>query len=621
MKKIYTYNDIKNFSRKFKTLPEVLTIEKVHQLIHNPPARARWRTKFNVKPLIFILMTSLILAGLLSLYINQATETNDSPNATNQNAIMVENVENENKNVVRSQEATNSRNDISNNTVSAIIGSKNTQKDIEKSVLTDTVLDKVRSEDAAKSNAGKGLNWPADTILESKQFYVDLTDEELEKLGIHNIKGNLFYCNKSGKYITCDWLPKELDHLEKDTTYHSFKRVFTTSKHFNNHKAFYDHREYHNMDTLLPVIVSVWDNLDSLYKEDIWWFTVNKELFEVLPKRYKYLEEIYSELRRLKKQHPEHLFINYFDIEKRSNSFINTKKLELNLEELKKFGFEFIQDTLTVKELKVIVKEKYKNYSQYKNRMEKILKRETLNLNDTCIIVRNIFRLKNNKSHSVIEAKYKKPLNSDFGGTFETTSYSNEIWKSDNIKPELVTDTLGRVASVKKDSVKQDSINYNLLIPIKINFAQFSFFEKQNKEEYLFWYKPTPKFFELLPDYIRFSLKNEYDAIIDNKTETASSCTYFEVCKSTLQINKYSVYPNPASKMLNIEFTLSEEIEGSFHLIDLGGNPVQTFLSASILQQGVNTFTFEIKDIAPGIYILMLQTNKGFRTQRLIVTE
>jgi len=70
------------------------------------------------------------------------------------------------------------------------------------------------------------------------------------------------------------------------------------------------------------------------------------------------------------------------------------------------------------------------------------------------------------------------------------------------------------------------------------------------------------------------------------------------------KINKFTaedlmVYPNPASDILTLEYSLSEEIKGELTILDMLGNTVQNIKISSNL----NKVTFNLNKLSAGIYV------------------
>ena len=87
MKRQYTEQEINLFFTRFKQLPEYFEIEKVHQLINNPDAKATRRINLKFKPFKFMIMTSLFIVGISSLLIwfapNKIAEYGDYEHSNN----------------------------------------------------------------------------------------------------------------------------------------------------------------------------------------------------------------------------------------------------------------------------------------------------------------------------------------------------------------------------------------------------------------------------------------------------------------------------------------------------------------------------------------------------------
>jgi hypothetical protein len=124
-----------------------------------------------------------------------------------------------------------------------------------------------------------------------------------------------------------------------------------------------------------------------------------------------------------------------------------------------------------------------------------------------------------------------------------------------------------------------------------------------------------------LPDRISEELRLEYNAILKGATLPQSNCTYFEACKSTLDVDGMKIYPNPANQTINVDFSLPAAAAGYISLVNISGAQIKVLVSDTNFQEGANHFTANVSDIAPGIYMVMIKTDNGFKTQRLIVTR
>jgi hypothetical protein len=69
MEKSFTQQDIEKFLSDFRNLTNPYKMEKVHQLLNNPYAKAKNAVKLNYNPFNFIIMTSAFILGLSALLI------------------------------------------------------------------------------------------------------------------------------------------------------------------------------------------------------------------------------------------------------------------------------------------------------------------------------------------------------------------------------------------------------------------------------------------------------------------------------------------------------------------------------------------------------------------------
>ena len=312
----------------------------------------------------------------------------------------------------------------------------------------------------------------------------------------------------------------------------------------------------------VPVVVEA-------QKTQIYWFTPTKSLFDKLPERYSYIETAIRNLQQLKKTCPQKNFINYWSQE--VSVFDKIYFIELSKAELEKIQFKISKDKLVVSD-----KDDF-------NRLE----------------------LYSNSSQSI------KGIDSKL--TFPPNPF-----------PMAITDTLGRgryfPVYSKTEDVNRDYIinNLNTLIPVRVNLEEII---PPRKETLVFWFYPTDEFISALPDRLKYDLKFELDAINDGTFKSASSCTYFEACKSTLVLEDLKVYPNPANQNISIQFSLANSIDGHISLVNISGEQVKTIVSDRTFDIGMNLFSVNLSDLPTGVYLISIITEKGFKTQRILVSR
>jgi hypothetical protein len=78
-----------------------------------------------------------------------------------------------------------------------------------------------------------------------------------------------------------------------------------------------------------------------------------------------------------------------------------------------------------------------------------------------------------------------------------------------------------------------------------------------------------------------------------------------------------TVYPNPATGFTQISFYAQNNGNARLNIIDMTGKIV--FSEQQSFLEGNNTFVAELHNIAAGIYLVQVQTDKGINTERLTI--
>jgi len=183
-----------------------------------------------------------------------------------------------------------------------------------------------------------------------------------------------------------------------------------------------------------------------------------------------------------------------------------------------------------------------------------------------------------------------------------------------------MTDTLGRRFYVVNSITTKDSLPkiMNILVPVRINLSEIV---SKNQEVIICWYYPTLEFLNSLPKKIGSEIKSELNNITNDSKGSSISCNYFEVCKSSLELNNFKLYPIPASSSITIEFENSEEIIGSISIVNLAGLKLRELLPNTTFLSGHNSYQMNLSGINSGIYLISINTKRGFKTQRIIVSQ
>jgi PKD repeat protein len=84
--------------------------------------------------------------------------------------------------------------------------------------------------------------------------------------------------------------------------------------------------------------------------------------------------------------------------------------------------------------------------------------------------------------------------------------------------------------------------------------------------------------------------------------------------------SKLSVYPNPASQNITVEFLLQESTDIKWNILDITGRVIKT-ADASAFVSGNNKATIETDELINGLYFIQLVSDKGSKTTRFIISK
>lgn len=170
--------------------------------------------------------------------------------------------------------------------------------------------------------------------------------------------------------------------------------------------------------------------------------------------------------------------------------------------------------------------------------------------------------------------------------------------------PLLITNPDGKgwrtiAMDTKQPKDSMDRLLANL-IPVLVKSGQSYTAGEQKRgllhPDILLWYQQTPAFNQKLPPGFL----------------SAANCSYKEECVSKINLLKeLKVYPNPLEEEIHIEFILEKANPVEIKLIALGGQEIANFGIQKTVLAGANNLTLKSPVLAPGIYILLLQTPSG----------
>jgi hypothetical protein len=189
----------------------------------------------------------------------------------------------------------------------------------------------------------------------------------------------------------------------------------------------------------------------------------------------------------------------------------------------------------------------------------------------------------------------------------------------------------------------------NSLVPVLITAPNAT------KDEAVFWFKPTPEFLKVLPEAIAQEIAAEYQLLSQEKkpevpdsknnlknaktdpkaappTDSANASVaqrraakegykYFEASGAGISTaRQVDLFPNPAQDKISIALNLERPDKLRISLTDISGRVIKMLNPLQGMAAGQLLHTCSVKDVPPGIYVLVIESASGEKqTQRLII--
>ena len=601
MKKIYTQQDINEFFNHFKELRNSYELEKVHQLINNPNAKARHSVKLNHNPLKFIIMTTAFIVSVTTLLFWLIPNKNIE--VTNHHVIKTERNRNQvSLSEVNEKKVNTNENQINKSNIPAVKtnSSRKINSEDDFYLINANKYPKEKSEIETFKNFSES-QLQADTIFDGQKFIVSLSDEEMVRLGFFLDGTGLYYKNNfmgETTYFHSRWESNsgEITHILPFENIHNKKGISSNYDFYPVaiSNILYTPREFKRQnfasmnDTLLPILVKR-SQLKYGNENLILWFKISENLFNKLPQRYKNLQSDFEKIINLKRQNRNTDLVKY----EARNVTEDLHLIELTQIELQKLGFIFKGNTISFK------------MPFFEINLFKEGQGVTINEDgDAEHFSADYIRLSDSSKMNIIE-----------NPQINLVYLSNESGEQ-NVQWE------GQNDDKKKNTFEYFQKKAQFLIPV---YLRKSDYPNQLYQNQIFWFAPSMALFDTMPDSIGQQLKREYIYITSEtkkrQENLSTTCIYFEACKSTLDVEDFKMYPNPAYLSATIEFSLPVSTTGWISLVSISGTPVKFLVQTTSFSQGRNSFSIDVSDILPGIYLVLLSTDNGFKTQRLIISR
>ena len=453
-------------------------------------------------------------------------------------------------------------------------------------VMVENADEEIISQEAYLTDCG----WSNDQVIPADDMVLQLTVEELSRLGFEyeesEKKMGLYYLNEHEDIVSSflmDWKKKgsttfrstwapqrssDNDNIKKDPSHFDFYPLFMTDFTGESVRgavipgsAKMDQRDLYVGIKLNQQVSSLFDQEQTL------WFQPTESFLALLPDRYDYLSETVKCIQELRGQTGRTNIVSHYH-----NSMMEgIQALELPQDKLEQMGFEFSNNRI--------------EYSQQ----------------ETSICGMKL-SLGNDEMGVDMRGRHPKRL-------------SKLVFVSDNLGRQWVSWNCDKGNNDKSNEAFVAS--YETLIPVILSKSTYPFLAK---DQYL-WFEATDELLGLIPGEQGQLIREEYKYLVaEDKSDLRTSCTFFEACRSTIHLHELEVYPNPTSNgEVSMQFQLPEQLDLSITLTDLNGKEVSELISKKTYDSGLNELKLNVADAISGMYLLIIRTNEGYLSRRLMI--
>jgi hypothetical protein len=141
------------------------------------------------------------------------------------------------------------------------------------------------------------------------------------------------------------------------------------------------------------------------------------------------------------------------------------------------------------------------------------------------------------------------------------------------------------------------------------------------KLELRYYIPAAYSFVKIYPDNIEDAING---TVVNEITYNDGAVYHYEGYVVSVQednaIENVNIYPMPVKNKANIEVVSEETRTANVHLFDLTGKPVANIFNG-LLNKGENKISLDASNINSGTYHIVIQTDKGVKSQKIIIEK
>ncbi len=199
----------------------------------------------------------------------------------------------------------------------------------------------------------------------------------------------------------------------------------------------------------------------------------------------------------------------------------------------------------------------------------------------------------------------------------------------------------------ERERAIQHAVQIGRLVPVVVRTGRIHTPEdsiaQRNRPDCIFWFEPGRKFLDRLPAEVRERVEREMaldgrlrdaeradDGIAPEARVSLASdiqaavgeSPYLDVLRGAAgAIMESRIEPNPARERALLSYRLSDSRTVALGLHDIAGRRLRELVPSEPMEAGLRTQEIDLRDLAPGIYLVVLSTDRGERAVQRIIVE
>jgi len=201
----------------------------------------------------------------------------------------------------------------------------------------------------------------------------------------------------------------------------------------------------------------------------------------------------------------------------------------------------------------------------------------------------------------------------------------DNIQTSDDLK--ITVDSQMRIIKNKVEIFNDKLVNKLIPIEVPIHNAKDKNGKLYKDFKFILWYEPNDKLLDILPSELRAKLQEELN-LLENNNESCANVPMtgedkylgvWQGCNGALE--NLRVFPNPTNGPVAVDLNLKEVRNLTITLHDISGRKIKNIQNSTNANVGSWTSKYNLSDVRPGLYLIVVKSERGEQAVQRIVVE